>query len=213
MDLKETENKLKEKASQVEVEDYSDRMDRIRGRLVDRQKTKKNQSKKWIPVAISVCLVICCAVLLPFVLRPEQVYFNGSALYIDAVDEEDVFYQKLDEANIHPVDFGDYTLDIHDLLVTDKNVVKGGIVEFFDETEMIFVTIKFYDSTVIVQDDEYKGGTEYQTGGAKITYKEIGNVDDAFDYIALAKHSGLTYTIQYTSLEDTFLTFLDELFQ
>lgn len=238
MDYKENEqieNILKKSADDIKIKSFADRWKDIESRL-DFNRGEEAVQKEKVPVlvtqntgsggsgnrsssirrniiciALCLCFVIILAILVPvFVKESEPAYFEPSELIYGFVSEEE-FYETVKNSGIDIVDINRYKYEEFSLLKTVSGEIHGGKFSINDMDNMMIIQVTFYSSSVIISDTEFINANKHQISDTEILYKKLDNVD-LIQYKALAKHNNVTYLIEYMSLADNLLDFLDQFF-
>ena len=132
---------------------------------------------------------------------------------------ESEFYEDLEESQIKHVDFSGFIIQSYTLLKTNSLVTKGGLIEVYDDEDAatMFATIKFLDASVEIEEEKYSDyDLTYTVNNTEIKYKlkeyiEIEGIA-IYTYGIFADSVDTRYMIDYNSLTDNVLTFMDTFF-
>lgn len=229
------ENILKKSAEEIKIKPFADRWKNIESRLdfnrgegtiieekvpvlatqntgsVDSDNRSSGIKRNIIFIVLCLCFVIILAILVPvFVKKSEPAYFEPSELIYGFVSEEE-FYETVKNSGIDIVDINRYEYEEFSLLKTVSGEIHGGKFSINDMDNMMIIQVTFYSSSVIISDTEFINANKHQISDTEILYKKLEN-DDLIQYKAFAKHNNVTYLIEYMSLADNLLDFLDQFF-
>ena len=147
MQEKELENLLQEKADKVEMREFSQVWNEIKGQIEEPKPQRKFVWKRWAPAFASAFLVLCIA-LSPIIinsLKPAPEVFFSDDLSKQIVSETEMF-DGLAQANISQVDLREYWFLSTFLYYTEDMQVKGACVNFYNT--ICAGVIKLYDASV-----------------------------------------------------------------
>ncbi len=214
MEKFDVEKELKKAVNEIEVRDFSKVWEEIKDGIKIPNETKKKRSR-WIYALASVaaCLIIFCAVGLPLLLRNNEiVYFDDDLIVVDV--EEVEFWKEINSSNLNIVNLNRYNSEgVVYLLQTEKGVIKGGKISFFnDENNPVYlIGLKFNDDKV-QESDEIEYNEIYSVNGANIEYKFLFEQDLTWNYIAKANYNGVNYYMEIMALSEDITPFFDEFF-
>lgn len=213
MNDKELEDLLRESAETAPMKDFSERWEQVKDRIPPSEKRIRFSYKTFLALASSVCLIVL-AVVLPLFLRnaEEKHYFSGYDLAFKSVTE-DRFSNELNAVGLLPDNLQQFELDKYFIAFTKDDAVVGGMVSFENltgEEEYIF-TVTFLSSLSLINEADYKYLTKEMTVGA-VTVRYQTVEEELYESKALAQYKGLTYIIEYSSLNDDLNSFLSQLF-
>ena len=242
MDNKYIEEKLKESMHAIEPENFSDRMNRICDRLdesgdvrevateeiavtVSSQgaTSRRNINIKAIAIAIAATLIfsVCLGVLIWRLLPDKSNGYTTSFgdLGYEPVEEGE-FYDKVSGSKIPLIDMNNFYDDIYSysLLFDKEYSVLGGMVSAENETAGYVLTVEFCMVNVQgFKEVEGQVQTYILECGQELQYTTIAEGDEYVGYIytttANVIYKNLNYYIAYTSLEDSALAFIDDMFK
>ena len=233
MEDKEIEALLKESAEEVKVKDFSERWEKLKGRIDSAQEvelkettsetvlaTNANTNISQISVKnkiiVSLCsvfflIVLCLAIVLPLTLKNNgKIYFNLLELIGVPVSENE-FYDNLGESDLKVVNLEKFEIDSYALLYTQDNLLVGGRVDISDE-DGVMASIVFYDSTVkssFEADEDYK---TCNTNGFNIEYKTVLDEDELYSTTARAVSTNISYEFKCLSVTENIETFFEKFF-
>lgn len=221
MNRKEVEKKIEETINKVEAPDFEEVWQRIEPEI-EKSHKRRFSWKKWLPMAVTACAVIICAVAIPTIIysqkEPEEKYYS-SQLVVDVV-EEGTFYTALASAGIECVDFSEFYIEDYQLFVTESKIVKGGLLSNIlddEEEPTCLLTVEFFDSTVEIDTDRAEYSLTYRTeSGAEIRYELTEHAEgeeEAFNYLIEASWKNVTYLIDYVAFTDNVIEFFDNFFR
>lgn len=220
MGIKETEKMLEESANNVELRDFSEVWQEIKGEI--ETPPKKTWAKKYFPALLAACLALIFAIALPIYFlstpeEPEEIYFFDKLTSVEV--EETTFFSELSTANITHVSFDEYVASGFTLFQTEDNKVKGGFVDLCDNiaapTEML--KLKFYDESVKLDDAESEKvySQAYSKDGLNVSYNIKASYPDYNIYIyeIFATYNKVNYVIEYTGCTADPTTFFNSFFK
>lgn len=212
---KKTEEILAESVKKMQVEDFSAHWERIESRLEIAEKPARKKKFSWrrfASVAASFILVIGLLVIFPSGIRQEEkTYEDVDVLRLNPATEN-AFYEGMKNCGLSFVDFSQYEVLIYGLYYSENGQVRGGNVEYTDMDYMAYVTLSIYEPTVVLDEEEYKSGKQYQTGDADIVYLPKNVMEGTVGYIALAKTPKCIYKYKYAGATDNVLEYFDDFF-
>jgi hypothetical protein len=218
MEDKETEKVIEKSIKDIKMKSFSARWAEIKDRLPEKKK-RPIWIKRLSAIAASVCGIVALAIILPLSLNKAQnqdiptetTYFALSDILADTVTEEE-FFAELREAKINTIDFSKLNLDVYSLAKTRDSVVRGGKIAFdnLEETEEYVYIITFYNETVSVDSNYSDLKTNVNINGIDIKYET--KEDEIYESTAFVKYKDITYIIEYSSLNDDLIDFLNILF-
>lgn len=228
------EDILKKSASEIEIRPFEERWASIESRLeydggekvvikeqvpvlatqsnVTEGKKPINNKSKILVLSICLFFIILLSIIIPIGLRKtEPVYFDLTDLVHETVDEN-TFSDEIQRSKISIVSIEGYQCEDYTLLKTEIGDVQGGSFVINDEDNFAVVHITFYSSLVIVPNNEFIDADKYTIDKTEISYKKTEDSTELIEYKALAKHSNVTYELEYLSLTDNVLEFFDRFF-
>ncbi|MDE6411337.1 MAG: hypothetical protein K2L02_02225 [Clostridia bacterium] len=238
MDEKKFEDKLKEEADRIQMEEFSSRFERVQPRiemqeteqeeaLLVKETVLKNGSMtgrvKRVPsrsLLLSLIFALLCiailAIVLPLTLNREAIFrSNLSDLQTRYVSEEE-FYQKLQSVDIEVSDFSIYEVEKYGLHATKEGVVKGGYVDYYDDGNTSFVGLNFYSADVevdILSSNFQSGSLITEINGTKVQYLIVeADEEGAYRMLALANYKGYTYSFEILSDNENIFSVFETLF-
>ncbi|MBR2498752.1 MAG: hypothetical protein IKB67_03470 [Clostridia bacterium] len=212
MQEKELENLLQEKADKVEMREFSQVWNEIKGQIEEPKPQRKFVWKRWAPAFASAFLVLCIA-LSPIIinsLKPAPEVFYSDDLSKQIVSESEMF-DGLAQANISHVDLSEYSCINTFLYYTEDMSVKGASVSFYNN--ICAGIIKLYDVSVDLSLNlESLYDSSYKVSSTNVLYKFKQESGGLYEYSVYALHNKVQYVIEYTGLSDNLVDFLNEFF-
>lgn len=218
MQKKEIEKVLQEKADKIEMREFSQVWDEIKGEINSPEK-KKIRWKKWLPMACASAVLVVCVVLLPFLIdtssKPippaEEVY------YADVLEKQDVLESEMLEglvqAGISHVELDEYTLGECGLLITEDNKIKGASTNIYNNPTTFFAKVDIYDKSVDLKINLVATyDAQCKVNSTDVYYKLKQESGGMYEYIAYAVHNKVQYAIEYTGFSDNLIEFLNDFF-
>ena len=212
---KKTEEILAESVKKMQVEDFSAHWERIESRLDVAEKPARKKKFSWrrfVSVAASLILVIGLLAIFPSGVRQVEKTYADVDVLISKTESESIFYEGMENCGLSFVDFSKYEVLSYGLYYSENGQVRGGIVEYTDMDYMAYVTLSVYEPTVVLDEEEYEFGTQYQTGDADIVYLPKNVMEGTVGYIALAKTPKCIYKYKYAGATDNVLEYFDDFF-
>lgn len=212
---KRTEEILAESVKKMQVEDFSGHWERIESRLdvaETPQSKKKFSWRRFVSVAASLILVIGLMAIFPSGIRQEEKAYEDADVLILNPATEDAFYEGMEACGLSFVDFSKNEVLSYKLYYSEEGQVRGGYVECVDMDHMAYVVLSIYEPTVVLDEEEYKDGMQYQTGDADIVYLPKNVMQGTVGYIALAKTPECIYEFVYSGATDNVLEYFDNFF-
>lgn len=212
---KKTEEILAESVKKMQVEDFSAHWERIESRLEIAEKPARKKKFSWrrfASVAASFILVIGLLVIFPSGIRQEEKTYEDVDILFLKVESESVFYEGMKSCGLSFVDFSDKLVSFYKLYYSEEGQVRGGYVEYTDMDHMAYVTLSVYEPTVVLDEKQYKDGTQYQAGDVDIVYLPKNIMEGTVGYIALAKTPECIYAFIYAGATDNVLEYFDDFF-
>lgn len=213
---KKTEEILAESVKKMQVEDFSAHWERIESRLDVAEKPARKKKFSWrrfASVAASFILVIGLLAIFPSgIQQEEKTYADFDVLTLGMVTDESVFYEGMENCGLSFVDFSKNEVLSYGLYYSEEGQVRGGYAEYVNLDNMAYVILSMYEPTVVLDEEEYKGGTQYQTGDADIVYLPKDIMEGTVGYIALAKTPECIYAFRYAGATDNVLEYFDDFF-
>lgn len=217
MQEKDIEKILQEKADKIEMREFSQVWDEIKGEITQPEK-KKIRWKKWLPMAFASAVLVVCIALSPIIinaLKPappaEEVFFADVLTTQDVLKEE--MLDGLVQAEIMHVSLSEYGVDNCKLLITEDNKIKGASLMLYNNPTTFFGNLEIYDKTVdlrIKTDKSYD--TQCKVNSADVYYKLKRASGGMYEYSVYAVHNKVQYVIEYTGFSDNLTEFLNDFF-
>ena len=212
MQEKELENLLQEKADKVEMREFSQVWNEIKGQIEEPKPQRKFVWKRWAPAFASAFLVLCIA-LSPIIinsLKPAPEVFFSDDLSKQIVSETEMF-DGLAQANISQVDLREYWFLSTFLYYTEDMQVKGACVNFYNT--ICAGVIKLYDASVdLGLNLESLYDSTYKVNSTDVLYKFKQENAGMYEYSIYAVHNKVQYVIEYTGTTNDVTNFLTEFF-
>ena len=212
MQDKELENLLQEKSDEVEMREFSQVWDEIKGEIEKPKPQKKFLWKKFMPALASAFLVLCI-VLSPIIineLKPEPEVFFTEELNRQGVSETEMF-DGLSQANIIHVDMSEYSFSSTFLYYTEDMQVKGAYLSFYGST--FIAEMDLYDASVDLNLDlERLYDSSYKVNSTNVLYKFKQENAGLYEYDVYAVHNKVQYVIVYKGIENNIISFLNDFF-
>lgn len=214
MDDKELENQLQTSADKSKIRGFSSRWKEIRDQISPPKKSYKTTLKYLTAVATGCCL-IALAVILPFVLRPnnEILYLSPEDAPLEIATEEQFFYE-LNSANFEIVDFSPFQVEDYFIARSSDQVVRGGRVIYnnLDGLSEYIFSITFYSLNVIFDEQDFSNlSDEIVIEQTEIVFETTEG--DLFESRAFFVYKEARYIVEYSSLNNDFLEFLTALLE
>lgn len=212
MDDRELEKLLTESADKVQIRGFSSRWKEIKKKMSPPKKNYKLTLKYFTAMATGCCL-LALAVILPFVLRPENevLYFLPEEAPLNVTTEEQFFYE-LNFANFEIADFSSLQVEEYFIARSSDQVVRGGRVAYNNSdglSENIF-TVTFYSSDIILDEQEFLGLANTVTiESTEVVFRTTEG--DLYESRAYFVYKEVSYIVEYTSLNNDLLEFLSTL--
>ena len=232
MENKDIEQLLQESADEVQVKDFSERWENIKGRINSAQEVELKETtsetvlatsssgtvssntviKNWIYSigAFFLFIAVCLAVVLPITLKQ-----NNTPMYLDLFKlesklvSEDEFYNKINETDLKLFETEDFEIDNYKLLFTEDNIVVGGSLDVADED--IYATVVFYGTSV---KSSFKIGTDYNArtiNGFHLEYMTKPDDDGLYSTKAQAVSINICYEFECWSLAENVESFFNKI--
>lgn len=212
MQEKELENLLQEKADKVEMREFSQVWNEIKGQIEEPKPQRKFVWKRWAPAFASAFLVLCIA-LSPIIinsLKPAPEVFYSDDLSKQIVSESEMF-DGLAQANISHVDLSEYWFLSTFLYYTEDMQVKGACVNFYNT--ICAGVINLYDASVDLSLNlESLYDSTYKVNSTDVLYKFKQENAGMYEYSIYAVHNKVQYVIEYTGTTNDITNFLTEFF-
>lgn len=215
MDIKEVEEKLKQKAQEGTPPPF----EQVWKGAPQPTKTISFWKKWFRPLVLATAgVAVACAIVLPIALRKPNapantdIYYQDDGLVRTAV-EETVFLEAVKNSTIQIVDLTRFQLNSCATYETDKSILKGGKTEFLDSQEQptCMINLKFYNYDVQVDEQEQIYDTYYTTQtGANIEYVYDTEISQ---YIIKAEYKKVQYFMEYTGVNEMLTQFFENFFQ
>ena len=215
MDIKEVEEKLKQKAQEGTPPPF----EQVWKGAPQPTKTISFWKKWFRPLVLATAgVAVACAIVLPIALRKPNAPANTDIYYQDdglvkMTADKDTFLKAVQNSKISVVDLSRFPLDSCFIFETDTKVVKGGKVTFLDSEEAptCLINLKFYNYDVQVDEEEQVYDTYYTTKtGAILEYK----YDEAFGkYYIKGEYKKVQYFMEYTGVNEMLTQFFENFFQ
>lgn len=188
--------------------------EKIQHRLSQEKARKKLVLKRVLACAASLILV-CAAVLVPLLLKKDDVRYYDDALILTQSTKEQVEAGFADLQIAVPNFDSSAVLSYFIYNPKDSTAIVGGKLGFecLSETNYYEGSITLYDDSVLFDDSDYHIFSQTLLSD-NITYKYelIDIVDDMYDYQAYAVTEDFTIVIQYRAFVDEFISFIDQLY-
>lgn len=241
MNESDTENKLKEEADKIRVEDFSSRFEKIQQREKSQQLLQQESVFDTVPalekgsefgkirhtpnkmliisIAVALLCLLALAIVLPLTLskKPPTGFGKGeSSLYIQVSNEEE-FYRELLASDIAVPDLSECEVEAYGLiLLTEDDTVKGGYVDYYDERSNSSVGLEIYSSDIEVKNDYYDFDSKCETVAIRDTtvrYLILESDDEgAYRMQAIASNSRYNYKFELISDNENILSVFESLF-
>ena len=212
MQEKELENLLQEKADKVEMREFSQVWNEIKGQIEEPKPQRKFVWKRWAPAFASAFLVLCIA-LSPIIinsLKPAPEVFFSDDLSKQIVSETEMF-DGLAQANISHVDLSEYSFISTFLYYTENMQVKGAFLSFYSSS--IIAQMNLYDASVDLSLNlESLYDSTYKVNSTEVLYKFKQENSGMYEYSIYAVHNKVQYVIEYTGLTNNVTDFLTKFF-
>lgn len=235
MDDKELEKKLKDSADNIEMQDFSVRWTNIKERI---ELAKTDNCRSVIceqPVLVSNCgnavhlkhnrrkitftvtgiallfIAVVLSIVLPLTLSKNDTRFYSLRELKSISVDQNSFYREVENSHYETVDFSRYEVTAYYLFYTKENQVKGAGCECFDEESLSYMTVDFFDDTVLIDEEFNSKYKEYSVKNVKIKY-ETEIIDGAYSTVAYAQYKNMSYKIECMSLNESVTDLFDILF-
>ncbi|MDE6667974.1 MAG: hypothetical protein K2K38_06475 [Clostridia bacterium] len=236
MEDKDIEQYLKERADEVKVKDFSERWEKLKGRIEAAQEVEvketasetvlatssngnvsNNAVRKKLILSLSavfLAIAVCLAVVLPITLKKNDVrqYLSFKDLAASDMLTADEFYGQIEETNLVIVDIQKFEASSYLLYYTDDNEVVGGKFDVFDEDEVIFANVVFYDTIVESSFEIGEDFKSYNINGFRIDYKIGLNEKEQYKTTAKAVSDSINYELVCLSAEENIESFFNKFF-
>ncbi|MDE7167730.1 MAG: hypothetical protein K2O28_02645 [Clostridia bacterium] len=236
MEDKDIEQYLKERADEVKVKDFSERWEKLKGRIEAAQEVElketasetvlatssngnvsSNAVRKKLIISLSavfLAIALCLAIVLPITLKKNDVrhYLSFKDLSSSEALTADEFYDQIEETDLNIVDIQKFEASSYGLYYTDENKVVGGRFDIFDEDEGILASIVFYDIIVI---SSFEIGEDFKScdvNGFYIEYKTEPDDDELYSTRAKAVGTKISYEFDCLSADENIETFFNKFF-
>lgn len=219
MEREDVEQKLQEKANEIQPSEFKELWAGIQPRIEEESKKKKVSFYKVL-APIACCLLVICATL-PFIFpkgsddptTPPPVYYLNEDLTTVMTDETN-FLTAVQTSSVPVVDLSRFDLEACTIFETDTGVLKGGDTNFLDNQDAptCMIRLKFYAQDVEVSDDLYNEcNLNYTTqSGAVIEYKYESTFGK---YYIKAEYKTVQYFMEYVGVNETVTQFFETFFQ
>lgn len=219
MQDKEIEKILQEKAEKVEMREFSQVWQEIKGEMQEPEKKKTFGFKRWFPIFLASFLAVFCIVFTPILIKhltpvpPKEELFFSDELTTQGVSETEMF-SGLSQAKIFHVDLSQYLIDSCTLYLTDQNKVKGATFNMYSNGVVsCLALIKLYDKSVDLKlNFSYLYDQTYKVNSTDVKYKFVEESGELYRYNFYAKHNSVQYVIEYSGVTDNLIDFLNEFF-
>ena len=212
MQDKELENLLQKKADEIELRDFSEVWEEIKGEIQPPVKEKKFRWNKWLPMILASAVAVVCIALTPVIINltipREEVFYSDEWDKQDVIKEE--MFSGLSQAQILHVNLANYYVEGCQLLVTETNQVKGASFAFNDGATF-FAEASIYDKSVDLNLDFSTYESTWE-GNDDVHYKFIQESDGFYEYGVYAIYNNTQYVIEYTGVSNDLTEFLNEFF-
>ena len=234
----ETEKRIKAEVNKTEVEKFSSRWDRIKGRLnssassegetaeikeremsavqvTARGNARGGRNLKLIAAVTAVAILMFAAavVIIWQAVNPDRFGITMSQIYSEVVEEEQ-FYSSIEERGYELADMSvvQEDIDVYHLrrYRGDKKIC-GGYIEFLSRIKGYYGEIYFYDESVAEIDSVGDGCSVHNEGSTQIRYKTALADDGLYDTVAEFNFRELNYYVTYTSFSDNALDIIDSM--
>ena len=188
--------------------------EKIQQRLSQEKVRKKLVLKRVLACAASLIL-ICAAVLVPLLLKKDDVRYYDDTLITESSTKETVEneFGKLQIAV--PIFDSSAELIYHVYKPKDNTIVIGAKIEFecLTDTNYSEGIISVYGSNVDVQKEQYLSySKEIVCDDILYKYELVNMNDDMYTYQAYATTDKFTIIIKYRAFFDEFISFIDQLY-
>ena len=219
MEREDVEQKLQEKADEIQPPEFKELWAGIQPRIEEESKKKKVSFYKVL-APIACCLLAICATL-PFIFpkgsddptTPPPVYYLNEDLTTVMTDETN-FLTAVQTSSVPVVDLSRFQLESCATFETDKSILKGGATYFLDNQDAptCMIQLRFYAQDVEVSDDLYNEcNLNYTTqSGAIIDYKYD---EELSKYYIKAEYKTVQYFMEYVGVNETVTQFFETFFQ
>ncbi len=220
MGIKETEKLLEESANNVKMRDFSEVWQEIKEDV--QVVPKKPWSKKYFPTILAACLAFIFAIALPIYFLntpevPEEIYYFDKLVSVEV--DELTFFSDLSKANVTHVSFEEYMASGFTLYQTDNNIIKGGLIDLYDNIDAptVIVKLNFYDESVKIDSilSEKVYSETYSKDGLSVSYNvgECHPEYNIYSYDIFATFNKVNYIIDYMGTASNPIDFFDSFFK
>ena len=214
MDEFEIEKRLQQEADEMEMRPFSEVWECVKDRVKYKPELDWKLFWKKTLVAVAVAAILVCPyVAIPF-LTPTETLYSDELLSREDVEKVD-FDTAMEEVEFQVVDFSLYIGDGYILYKTETGVVKGGSLNLMDRNYAWFMTLKFYEENVQLQEaDEIEYDQTCTVGAATVEYRLKDYVAEygMYVYDMKANYRSVNYLMEYTCMTDDLTPFLQSFF-
>ena len=187
---------------------------KIQERL-DQEKARKKLVLKRVLACAASLILVCAAVLVPLLLKKDEVRYYDDNLILAQSTKEDV-EAGFKDLNIEvPIFDSSAVLSYQAYKPKDQDVFVGAKFVFECLTDVNYAegSVLIYGKHVDVQNEQYLSYSQViECDGIVYKYELVDMSDDMFNYQAYAVTDDFTIIIKYRAFFDEFTTFIDQLY-
>ena len=216
MQEREIEKILQQKADEIELREFSQVWEEIKGEI-DQPEKKKVRWKKWLPMALASAVLVVCIALSPMIIKalkpapPNEEVFFADVLSGQGVLENEML-DGLVQAQISHVNLSKYTLQNCKLLITEDNKIKGASATIYNNPTTFFAEMIIYHKSVDADIKIATYDTQCKVNSADVYYKLKQESGGMYEYSVYAVHNKVQYVIEYTGFSNNLTEFLNDFF-
>ena len=214
MNYQELEEFLYKKAMEdVPQRDFEDVWEHIKDKMWHKpERDWKLFWKKTLVAVAVVAILVCPYVAIPF-LTPTETLYSDEELTVESVSQE-TFETEMQNVEFETVDFLLHIGDGYALYRTETGVVKGGSLNLTDKNYAWFMTLRFYEETVQLDDEIVEYDQTCTVGAATVEYRLKDYVAEygMYVYDMKANYRSVNYLMEYTCMTDDLTPFLQSFF-
>ncbi len=215
MNEKERENLIEEAEVKKACRDFNEVWAEIEPRMEKIKMAEKKKRKRIITsiASFAACLVICCSVSIPIILKNRQddiIYYFDNLTKIDKTEQQ--FNEDIINSGVDFVDFERFNGETYTVFVTDEGEVKGGMTKFTHITNSAsyLIVIEFATTDVEAGEDTKDYDQSCIANGVEIKYKQISSNSGIYKYKTFATYKDVNYLCEImTDTQDLTIFFND----
>lgn len=208
------EEQIKISADKIDSGDFNERWEILQTKIAEESTRKKRFNLKiFLPALSAAFMTVALCIILPVTLLNNG---NNSPRFLNAKDlissqiTEEIFYDELNKVNIVPADFSLFNVERYFLMKTKDGETKGGKITISDDSGY-FANLSFYDNTVILEQIDEETYTSTSINDIEVLFNTVYE-EPMYVTNASVFDKKLNYVIEFTSISDNFLEFINELF-